>query len=471
MLFLVAGICMPFFVHGSVMITEIMYDPEGNDTGREWVEIWNDGGETVDISGWWFYEGSNHGFQNTEASVLPAGGYAIIADNPALFSADWPDISAVILDSSAFSLKNTGELIAMRDAEKNDVVSVSYLPEESADGNGASLQLFQAVWQAAAPTPGAPNESEASHTFQSSEPDVPAPNPPPSADAGWVPDNKNISVSANAPGRVIVGADSLFHARAFGISGTPLEEADYVWNFGDGTIKKGEKVLHAYKYPGEYVVFISVQSGKYSAADRLLVTAKPADIRISRAVAGTDSFVELENRSSRELNLSFWQLYNGYSRYVFPENTILLPNTKVIFPYSATGLLILSPSDVSLLYPNGSRAAGYDSSPVSVKNETGAPGSVLPAPQISASAILSAREVKTEEDRESEESIQAVQATSSEALFTVPVEQDHSGNGGQWLLGTLLLAFLSAGVAIFSRRHEGNGEDEYTVIEEASDTK
>ena len=52
-------------VIASVTINEIMYDPDGSDTNREWVELYNDGGSSVDLSAWKFVEaGVNHGLTN-----------------------------------------------------------------------------------------------------------------------------------------------------------------------------------------------------------------------------------------------------------------------------------------------------------------------------------------------------------------------------------------------------------------------
>jgi len=117
----------PIVSDAQITITEVMYDVEGSDSGREWVEIYNSGVEDIDITDWWFFDGSNHGFQN-ESAVLAGNAYAVVVDNLEKFTADWPDINALILDSSAFSLKNTGEYIAIKDIDKNEVDGLSFAP-------------------------------------------------------------------------------------------------------------------------------------------------------------------------------------------------------------------------------------------------------------------------------------------------------------------------------------------------------
>ena len=56
---IIALFLLPNFAFASISITEIMYDLDGSDTDREWVEIFNDG-NPVDLTGWKFNDGSNH---------------------------------------------------------------------------------------------------------------------------------------------------------------------------------------------------------------------------------------------------------------------------------------------------------------------------------------------------------------------------------------------------------------------------
>src|SRR3989344_3911678 len=152
----------PQVVHGQVVISEIMYDLEGTDTGREWVEIHNTSGVDVDLSSWKFFESeTNHGLTVAQGSgVVPASGFAVIADTPAKFLADWSGYSGVLFDSS-FSLSNTGELLSLKNGDAV-VDTVSYASDQGALGDGNSLQKSGSSWLPATPTPGAANASSAS---------------------------------------------------------------------------------------------------------------------------------------------------------------------------------------------------------------------------------------------------------------------------------------------------------------------
>ena len=55
------------FAGAQVAITEIMYDLEGTDADREWIELQNTSGFQVDLEGWKFFE------QDTNHKLTPAG--------------------------------------------------------------------------------------------------------------------------------------------------------------------------------------------------------------------------------------------------------------------------------------------------------------------------------------------------------------------------------------------------------------
>ncbi|MFA6339080.1 MAG: lamin tail domain-containing protein [Candidatus Paceibacterota bacterium] len=99
----------PVIVFGEVFINEIMYDLEGSDTDREWIEVCNNGSDPVDISSWKLFESnSNHTLNKIQGDgIISAGGFAIIADNSQKFLVDNPQFSGTLFDSS-FSLSNEG---------------------------------------------------------------------------------------------------------------------------------------------------------------------------------------------------------------------------------------------------------------------------------------------------------------------------------------------------------------------------
>ncbi|HEC32797.1 MAG TPA: lamin tail domain-containing protein, partial [Candidatus Kaiserbacteria bacterium] len=94
-------------VSAQIVISEVMYDLEGSDSKREWVEIFNSGNDIVSLSGWRFYENdSNHKLTLVQGDEsIKSGEYAIIVNDLSTFLLDWPQFSGTIFDSS-FSLSN-----------------------------------------------------------------------------------------------------------------------------------------------------------------------------------------------------------------------------------------------------------------------------------------------------------------------------------------------------------------------------
>ncbi|OGM93320.1 hypothetical protein A2372_02905 [Candidatus Wolfebacteria bacterium RIFOXYB1_FULL_54_12] len=144
-----------------VVINEIMYDLSGADDNREWIEVYNAGTTTADIGEWKFYENeTHHGLAVVQGvSVLPAGGYAVIAASTTAFLNDNPGYGGTLLDS-AFSLSNTGEALALKNSELI-IDSVTYASSTGANGYGMSLQKFDDGWHAASSTPGVVNVLQA----------------------------------------------------------------------------------------------------------------------------------------------------------------------------------------------------------------------------------------------------------------------------------------------------------------------
>ncbi len=141
---MVVWICLVFLIAksaGAIVINEIMYDPSGTDGDREWIELYNNEANDIDLTGWKFYENSeNHGLSLVQGDmIIPKDGYAIIADNDDSFLSDYPDFSGTLIKSS-FSLINTGEFICIRDSSLTSIDCVNYSPTWGADGNGKSLE-------------------------------------------------------------------------------------------------------------------------------------------------------------------------------------------------------------------------------------------------------------------------------------------------------------------------------------------
>ena len=127
---------------GDININEIMYDPPGTDANHEWIEIYNNYTKAINITGWKFYEaGTNHSLTLEQGSMtIPVEGYAIIADNATMFLHEYPECTCTVIDS-VFSLGNTEEYIALKNATLDIIDYVTYNASWGAKDNNKTLEL------------------------------------------------------------------------------------------------------------------------------------------------------------------------------------------------------------------------------------------------------------------------------------------------------------------------------------------
>ena len=68
-----------------IIINEIMADTIADESLNEWIELYNDGNNDVNVSNWVIGDDSGNdtiegGLYNNEGTIIPAFGYAIITD-------------------------------------------------------------------------------------------------------------------------------------------------------------------------------------------------------------------------------------------------------------------------------------------------------------------------------------------------------------------------------------------------------
>ncbi|TSD03493.1 MAG: endonuclease i [Parcubacteria group bacterium Athens0714_16] len=466
---LIIFIFLPIFAHGQIVITEIMYDlAEGSDTGREWVEIFNSGNAQVDLAGWKFNDGdgvTNHILNEPPKNggrgslILKSNEYAVLSGDANLFIPENLSYTGTVIDT-VMSLKNISGEILILDKENNQIDKVLYNKEMGGAGDGNTLQKTNSGWKAGNPTLGSSEITS-----------VPSSTPPsPSGQATTTVTNNSqttqqqnftspafdpqIFAYAGEDRTVIVGADTIFDAKAIGLNDEPIENALFTWNFGDGSFQKGKKIMHSYNYPGKYVVFLEASSGEYSVTDRINVTALPADIVISNVGRDADkNFIELYNRTNRELNLSWWRLQADNNFFTLQKNTVILPNEKIIFPKSVTNLNITNQSKISLLYPNGSLATSFGESVTKVfLNGTVAKSNDL-TEVLKASNYAINKEISDTQEAQNE-----VKNTESMDSLATVVNSDlapktaQNGDVFKWLVGLSSMVLLSIIGFIFVKK-------------------
>jgi hypothetical protein len=93
------------------VINEIMFHPAGTPEplGEEWIEVLNPDAALVNLSGCKFTDGINFTIPN--GTIVPAGGYLVVAANVAVFNASHPGFSGMVVGGWSGRLSNSGENI------------------------------------------------------------------------------------------------------------------------------------------------------------------------------------------------------------------------------------------------------------------------------------------------------------------------------------------------------------------------
>jgi hypothetical protein len=144
-----------------VVINEILYNPLSNDDNDQFVEIYNKGSLSMDLSGWAFTTGIRFVFP--KGAILPANSYAVVARDAARILTNYPGLKpSLVFGNFDGSLSGRGERLALERPE----LFISPMPQGSlvtntlmvlvdeleygtagrwgrwSDGGGSSLELI-----------------------------------------------------------------------------------------------------------------------------------------------------------------------------------------------------------------------------------------------------------------------------------------------------------------------------------------
>jgi hypothetical protein len=125
-----------------IVINEIMADPPSNQVDAEFVELYNRGAATVDLSGWKLDDAIDFSFP--PGTMLAPGAYLVIGANRSYLNSVYAGLNAI--GDWSGSLGNDGQLLRLLDQFGNPVNEVDYRFggewPEMANGNGSSLELI-----------------------------------------------------------------------------------------------------------------------------------------------------------------------------------------------------------------------------------------------------------------------------------------------------------------------------------------
>lgn len=459
----------PFFARATVYVSEVAWMGTTNSANDEWMELHNDGSESVDLSGWTLsaVDGvPNINFSSTTNKIIPAGGFYLMerTDDNAVLS-----ITADLIYTGALS--NDGEDLVLRNKDGNEIDRVNDLTGWRA-GDNVSKQTMQKTafgWVAATGTPKAVNSEQASSQSSSidSSSSSSVSSSQSSSEVGivsgsvnYVFNSEQISAKAGEDRTAIAGADIVLEGKVYGFKNEPIASARYFWTLGDGSYKEGQNIRHIYKYPGNYIAVLNASSGDVSASDGLNIKVIPNELRI---VETKKEFIKLKNESSLILDLSGWFLKAGGAVFKFPDYSLISASAELIIPSDVSSLKF-SNNDFSaeILYPNGSLAFSYKNSE-SISSSSQSSLAVSSAKQKEITSSLSS--VKKENVKSNSEEKSQVSSISS-AIFSQDVAKENNFSGviaindsdeswnKWWLMLAGIIGIIGAGGVFLTKKPE-----------------
>lgn len=147
LLVLAALLAVPAVMANTVAITEFLNNAEGEDSGREWFELYNYGTVAVTLDGWTVSDEDSDSV-TLPTMTIPAGGYAVIANGAsdftateakAIFEAEWLGGVAndMVYGVEGLALGNSGDELIL----SNDLSEVVYNLAYDNDENDNATRL------------------------------------------------------------------------------------------------------------------------------------------------------------------------------------------------------------------------------------------------------------------------------------------------------------------------------------------
>ena len=474
----------PSLASANVVINEIAWMGTAVSTADEWMELKNTETTDVDISGWILkWKNGDYKINFSEkcpSTIIPAGSYFLLerTDDTTV-----PNIVADCIYTGALS--NSGEHLILKDTAGNVIDDIDFSSGWPAGDNTTkqTMQLSSSGWITATATPKAananisepppeqqPQESQSQSSSGGSS----------SSSSSYTPPEKlpKIKAYAGEDKTVTVGANVEFRGQAFGLKDEPLTNARYLWVFGDGASKEGKNITHVYQYPGEYIVSLNVSSGEYSASDYLLIKAIPNQVFISEIKTGANGWIELENKSKEEIDISGCQIKYNDQNFIFPQSTAMRPSAYLVIPSSVSGMIFYDGKGiVELLYAGGFKADiftynGFPSESESFNRaDTGSLiGSATPAAKNSTPALsrVEAPTSSTDKSTPLAKAPEEIRASKSEDqksqnqdntqtanMITVGDSGGAKSNTTIYLIAIIGVVLFASAAILFIRRHRG----------------
>lgn len=332
---------IPMIVCASVRITEVAWMGTTESAYGEWIELYNDSDEDVDLKGWRFETGGATLF--TLSKNIPGGEYFLVervtaSQNPI------PDVSDEEGSFSGGGLSDKGEDLVLKDSEGSTIQSLLYAGGWPA-GDAKTKDTMQwngSAWITAIATPKSSTSGESTNDNSKDQED---------SDTASTPLVKGIAVipkvSPNKPHIDFIFPKIVYRGVSYQFIADPILEYDYhiqhgffLWNMGDGTIVKQYDLsapFYTYSYSGTYTVSFAYYEHDWNRLPVLLsskvVQVLDASVNIAIVDGGA---LRITNTSNKIVDISDWRII-GTQSYTIPPMTSIAPKAIITIPTRVLG--------------------------------------------------------------------------------------------------------------------------------------
>ncbi|HSE56736.1 MAG TPA: lamin tail domain-containing protein [Candidatus Paceibacterota bacterium] len=360
----------PAVAFAAVDVTEIAWMGTAESQYGEWIELYNNGTDSVSLDGWKLYQDGGSALLFSLTKTIPAGGYLVVERTTPSVPDPLPAISDEAGTFGGSGLANTGEHLVLKDASGTTVLELPFQAGWPA-GDAATKETMQkkgSGWITAAPTPKAATVDVGTNTNTEHVDDENTPETETSKtntiSGGGSTEPKIIwkpNISFIYPKQAFTGVPVRITATVTEESGV-TRAGHFVWNMGEGRVIEQqllEPVTYTYQYPGEYVITLAYTRREAITSDAELVgqfslsVTNPV-LTLERDSAGA---LFIKNTSTENIDLYQWKLLFAGNQYEFPRYSIVKAKNRL--PVSGALVGVASFSELpTLANPSSIAVAG-----------------------------------------------------------------------------------------------------------------
>lgn len=342
-------VLLPQIASAAVVINEIAWMGTDENYRCEWIELFNDGSDAVDLEQWALQigDGTIRSLADGDYSTLSIAGGGYLVVERLVNSCPDPVPASGDIQLAFGDIPNNYTSIALLrpDGSAEDTIGTNEELWVDIGGDNTTKETAQystGGWITGTPTPGAANSTApAQEDENESDPDTAGSDTGQKDTSGGSsgsaekepPPQYELALSIDAPSRVYVNQPIELSAMPSGLSDALIDSVTYQWNFGDTHTTEGKEVNHAYAYAGTYVVTVYGSFARHEYVARHTVTVLP--VTMSLAVSA-DGDIQVHNNARYEIDLSGYTIH-GQTSFTFPDHTFLLPQATLTVPRDLLG--------------------------------------------------------------------------------------------------------------------------------------